>query len=167
MKGFNIILAVFLVFLSCKEQKSQSQATVEETSEEVVQVFGSSFDSDSFKSDSEIARAFSELKETDSLQTSFRAKVTDVCKMKGCWMKLSMGDGEEIRVTFKDYGFFVPKDITGREVTVHGIGYIEELSVEDQRHFAEDGGATEEEIKQITSPKVTYSFVADGVVLVD
>lgn len=109
--------------------------------------------------------ALSELQTPDSLTVSFTGKVTDVCQMKGCWIKVSLDEGEEIRVTFKDYGFFVPKDITGKEVTLHGTGFIEELSVEDQRHFAKDGGASEEEIQKITSPKVTYSFVADGVLL--
>ncbi|GGD56653.1 hypothetical protein GCM10011361_24000 [Muriicola marianensis] len=111
--------------------------------------------------------AFDKLEPKDSLKVSFTGKVTDVCQMKGCWIKVSLDGKEEMRVTFKDYGFFVPKDITGREVVLQGTGFIEEISVEDQRHYAEDGGASEEEIAKITTPKVTYSFVADGVLLND
>jgi hypothetical protein len=39
------------------------------------------------------------------------------------------------------------------------------LSVEMLRHYAEDGGATPEEIEEITEPEYSLSFVADGVVI--
>ena len=43
--------------------------------------------------------------------------------------------------------------------------YVEEMSVEDQRHYAEDGGATPEEIAAITEPKRTLAFEANGVLI--
>ena len=168
MKIFNIILVVLLVVSGCKESNSQNtQDTPEVPKEAEAQLFGASFDPEGSRSGFEVAQALGQLKATDSLSAAFRGKVTDVCKMKGCWIKVSLDGDEEMRVTFKDYGFFVPKDIVGREVTLHGKGFIEELSVEDQRHFAKDGGASEEEIQKITAPSVTYSFVADGVLLND
>ena len=44
------------------------------------------------------------------------AKVRRACEKKGCWMELAgaEGIGPGMRVTFKDYGFFVPKDSRGR-----------------------------------------------------
>ncbi|MBK6732010.1 MAG: DUF4920 domain-containing protein [Bacteroidetes bacterium] len=42
-----------------------------------------------------------------------KGTVTSVCQNKGCWMKLDLGNGESMRVTFKDYGFFVPKEKQG------------------------------------------------------
>ena len=41
------------------------------------------------------------------------------------------------------------------------------MSVDEQRHYAEDKGATKEEIEVITEPKRTFSFLADGVLLVE
>ena len=41
--------------------------------------------------------------------------VNRVCQMKGCWMELAADDDTSgVRVTFKDYGFFVPTDSQGR-----------------------------------------------------
>jgi hypothetical protein len=89
--------------------------------------------------------------------------IKDVCQVKGCWLTLASTDGDAVRVTFKDYGFFVPKDVSGKEVVVKGIGKIETTSVEDQRHYAEDEGQSEEEIAKIIEPLAEYTFVAEGV----
>ena len=43
-------------------------------------------------------------------------KVVDVCKKKGCWMTLETANGEPMRVTFKDYAFFMPMDIVGKKL---------------------------------------------------
>jgi len=59
----------------------------------------------------------------------------------------------------------VPKDIAGKEVIVNGLAYVKETSVEEQRHYAEDAGKSEEEIATITSPKKSYAFEADGVLI--
>ena len=101
----------------------------------------------------------------DTVNSKMTAVVEEVCQSKGCWMKLKLDDGEQVMVKFKDYGFFMPKDIAGREVIVNGIAFVDEMSVEDQRHYAEDGGESEEAIAAITEPKKTFSFEADGVLL--
>ena len=98
-----------------------------------------------------------------------RAKVSDVCQTKGCWMNLvnaTESNQEEMFVQFKDYGFFMPKDLAGKEVIVEGKAYSESTSVEELRHYAEDAGKTEEEIAAITEPQLEKKFLATGVVLV-
>jgi hypothetical protein len=102
----------------------------------------------------------------DSINSKMVAKVNEVCQAKGCWMTLNLGDGDEVMVKFKDYGFFVPKDIAGKEVIINGKAFVNEVSVDEQRHYAEDAGKSKEEIALITEPKKTYSFEADGVLLV-
>ena len=82
-------------------------------------------------------------------------------------MTADLGDGNEVRVTFKDYGFFMPKNISGEEVIVNGQAFVKEMPVEELRHYAEDAGKTKEEIEAITEPKRTYALVADGVLLVE
>lgn len=113
----------------------------------------------------EMTRKYQTMGVSDTLMTKFTATVTSVCKAKGCWMKLEMKDGNEAMVKFKDYGFFVPRDIEGRKVIVNGKAFVAEMSVADQRHYAKDGGKSDSEIASITKPKKTYGFEADGVLL--
>lgn len=100
---------------------------------------------------------------------TMNAKVTgtveSVCQAKGCWMKVKMDNGETMRVTFRDYGFFVPKDIAGKTVVVEGKAEKKTTPVAELRHYAEDAGKSEEEIAKITDPKHELAFVADGVIV--
>ncbi|MEQ9467295.1 MAG: DUF4920 domain-containing protein [Ekhidna sp.] len=89
-----------------------------------------------------------------------RGVIEEVCQMKGCWMTLRNEEGANIRVTFKDYGFFVPKDISGREVIIEGVAIKEVLDEDVARHYAEDGGKEYDE-----SMRNSISFVAEGVLV--
>lgn len=96
---------------------------------------------------------------------AFTATPKKVCEAKGCWMVLQDGD-TEIRTTFKDYGFFVPKEILGKKVKVQGQLEKKELSAAAQRHYLKDEGAPQSEIDKIKKAKVEYQFVADGVEII-
>jgi Domain of unknown function (DUF4920) len=106
-----------------------------------------------------------ELNSTDTLNITVRATVADVCKMKGCWMVLDddASTGADVMVRFKDYGFFVPKDIDGKEVIVEGKAYSTVVGVDELRHYAEDAGKSKEEIAMITEEETQYAFLATGV----
>ena len=91
--------------------------------------------------------------------------IKEVCQVKGCWMSMEKGDGTNMRVTFKDYGFFVPKDLSGKTVIIKGKASVSTTSVEELRHYAEDGGASAEEIAKITAPKRELAFEAEGVIV--
>ncbi len=104
---------------------------------------------------------------TDSLNTKVIGTVDNVCQVKGCWMNLKTASGDKIFVQFKDYGFFMPKDIAGRQVVMDGYAYREVTSVEELRHYAEDEGKSKEEIEAITEPQEELKFLASGVVLKD
>ncbi|MGB3181858.1 MAG: DUF4920 domain-containing protein [Cyclobacteriaceae bacterium] len=104
-----------------------------------------------------------ELGKTDSREMTVRGTIKDVCQAKGCWMTVELGDGETMRVTFKDYGFFVPKDAAGKTVVFEGVAEKELVDVETQRHYAADAGQSEKEIESITEPKPEITFVAEGV----
>ncbi len=103
----------------------------------------------------------------EEMPAKVKGTVSSACQMSGCWMKLPYGEDGEMRVAFKDYGFFVPKDLAGTTVVVQGIAKRTEVPVETLRHFAEDEGASEEEIAAITEPSVEIEFVADGVLPVE
>ena len=89
--------------------------------------------------------------------------IQECCQKKGCWMKVDMGDGEAMRVTFKDYGFFVPLDAAGSTMTMKGVAMYDTLSVDYLKHLAEDANASQEEIDAITEPELALVFEATGV----
>lgn len=101
----------------------------------------------------------------DRFSGKARGKVVEVCQEKGCWMKLEKSDGKTLMVRFKDYGFFMPKNIVGKEVLMEGDASYREMSVDMQRHYAKDAGKSEEEIQRIREPKRDLQFVAKGVVV--
>ena len=105
----------------------------------------------------------------DSLPAKVSGKVSEVCQKKGCWMTLvSDQPGQpEMRVTFKDYAFFMPKDLAGKHVVVDGYAYVENTPVDVLRHYAEDAGKSKEEIAAITEPKREVAFEAAGVLILD
>ena len=72
---------------------------------------------------------------------------------------------EELRVTFKDYGFFVPKNSSGNDAVIEGALYKKLVNVEMLKHYAEDAGKSEEEINAITEPKEQFVFEASGVII--
>jgi hypothetical protein len=116
----------------------------------------------------EVTSLVLEMGNAPSYDAKVKGKVVDVCVKKGCWMSLELGNGEMMRVTFKDYGFFVPTDkdkMMGQEVIIQGTAKFETVSVADQKHFAEDGGESKEAIDAIKEDKNTLSFEAIGVLV--
>jgi len=90
------------------------------------------------------------------------ATVQEVCQKKGCWMILNDGTSS-VRVTFKDYAFFVPKNLAGSVVHVYGVLTQTVLSEADARHYAEDGGDSKDEIAKIKGEQRELGFEASAV----
>ena len=103
----------------------------------------------------------------DSIHVKLTADVEEVCQKKGCWMTLDISDDYSLLVRFKDYGFFVPKDASGKKATIEGVARIDTISVAEQRHYLEDADASEEEIAAITEPQISYTFEATGVIITE
>ena len=101
----------------------------------------------------------------DSAQVKLVGKATAVCQAKGCWMTLPTADGQQMRVSFRDYSFFVPKDLSGHTVVVSGWAHRQTVSVADQQHYLRDAGKPEPEIAAITQPRQELNFLADGVLV--
>ncbi len=83
-------------------------------------------------------------------------RVGKVCQKKGCFFLATEGD-LAVRVSFRDYGFFVPTDTGGKTVTLSGRLVQREVSAEQAAHFNSDldSGAV--------AAGVVYEIVADGV----
>ncbi len=80
-------------------------------------------------------------------------------------MNIEKRDVTIMMIRIKDYNFFMPFNCSGKTAILHGNAYMDTVSVEDLRHYAEDAGKTEEEIAKITESKLELAFEADGVVL--
>lgn len=94
-----------------------------------------------------------------------RGTIADVCMKKGCWLVVTDNVGT-MRVTFKDYGFFVPKDSHERTVYLQGVVKREVIEEDIAKHYAEESknGPKPEEI---TGSQTVITMVADGVMIVE
>jgi len=105
------------------------------------------------------------IKGKDALPAKVTGEIESVCQAKGCWAKVKLPDGQRMRVTFKDYAFFVPKDAAGKKIIMDGTAFVKIVPVEEQRHYAKDAGATEEEQAKINQPEQALTFEAKGVLI--
>ena len=140
-----IAVPVFLLLLSCSPQTSYSSFGDEITSEDATDIS-------------------TMLTEVSGVKSVFKVSgvVEEVCQAKGCWMTLKNEEGKSIRVTFKDYGFFVPKDIAGRNVILEGEASMELLDEDVAKHYADDAGEEYDE-----SMRNEITVVASGVLVQD
>lgn len=89
-----------------------------------------------------------------------RGTLTDVCQRKGCWTVIRDGDAQ-VRVRFKEYGFFLPKDSIGREALVEGVATIRTLSEQDARHYEQESRHGDPD--SVRGPRREVGFLASGV----
>lgn len=164
-KSAILILLTVFVFYSCKNEGANKAGKEIEKQEVTYLSFGESIKADNTISSTEMAEKYKNLKEGDTLNIKFSAPIKEVCKSKGCWMKLDLGNEKESFVNFKDYGFFMPMNADGREVIVNGKAFVKVTTVDELQHFAKDAGNSEKEISKITEPKYTLAFEADGVLM--
>lgn len=89
--------------------------------------------------------------------------VTNACERKGCWMQLQPAEGDQaVRVTFKDYGFFIPLDAKGMKARAEGVTTVKKLSKAEADHLVEEGAKL---VRNEDGSAVEVSFVANGVEL--
>jgi hypothetical protein len=103
----------------------------------------------------------------DSVRVKLAGKASAVCQARGCWMTLPTADGQQMRVRFRDYAFFVPKDLSGHTVVVSGWAHRSTVPKEELQHYAKDAGKSRQEIAAITQNEQQLTFLADGVLVQD
>ena len=86
------------------------------------------------------------------------ARVAQVCQKKGCFFIAREGNSV-VRISFKDYGFFVPTDIGGKRVTLVGEVVAREVTPDEAAHYAEDLGTAGSPVE----PGMVYEIVATSV----
>jgi len=149
----SITLAVFVLFTQVAvAEVTRLSEPVEVTDD--AEVFGAPLDADARSASLEALLDNPD----DYLDTSVRveARISEVCQKEGCFMIATAGD-KAVRISFRDYSFFVPTDTGGKTVTLTGTLVERVLSEKQAAHFREDAGSD-----TIQSGKV-YEIVADSV----
>jgi hypothetical protein len=167
MKTKFIIPLLMLVFGlgSCQKTGVVSQKTTYELVGEAKVVPGNYGD---VVKESDVVTPATMLQKVETAGT-FAGKVSgyikEVCTNKGCWFAMELPNGSSMRVTFKDYGFFIPTNSQGFPITIEGVATLSETDVETLRHYAEDQGKSKEEIAAINAPKKEITFEATGALI--
>lgn len=165
MKNLAFAIISLTLLIGCKN--TEEKAVIQDEPQAMAmsyQSFGDKITDENMLSENEVLEKYKSLVPGDTINIKFKSTVNEVCQSKGCWMRLNLKD-DEAMVKFKDYGFFMPMDISGKEVIVEGKAFVEAMTVEEQQHYAKDAGKTSEEIEAIKEPKKTYLFEANGVLL--
>ena len=106
-----------------------------------------------------LSAAIAQLKSSSTANVIVESKVDKVCVAKGCWLALTDAQND-IRVTFKDYAFFVPASLIGKRVIVEGVLEKATMSLDETKHYVKDAGG---DPSSVTEPRVEYRIVASGV----
>jgi len=166
MKKLVLMLLAIGMMIGCQDKvQTENTETQKEETMEAANTFGETINSKDAISFEDLVQ---KMEGSDSMLVKVKGTVESVCQAKGCWMNIVSSEIEdEMFVKFKDYGFFMPKDIAGQEVIMEGYAYREVTPVEELRHYAEDAGKSAEEIAAITEPEEEFKFMASGVILLD
>jgi hypothetical protein len=163
-KTFLYSMFITLIGFSC--QPKTAEVTESTTDAEKVETAAGKFGADINDAGVvTLAELVTELDSKDEFQGKVVGQIKEVCSKKGCWMTIDLPNGQSMRVTFKDYGFFVPLNSSGYPVVIEGIATKKVTDVETLRHYAEDAGKSKEEIEKITESKHEYAFEAVGVII--
>ncbi|TND07985.1 MAG: hypothetical protein FD123_2793 [Bacteroidetes bacterium] len=165
MKKSLFLCFAVAVFASCGDAKKENADPTKPEAPKVdttLSYFGDTISTDGAVP---VAEVMGKMRGLDSLAMKVTGTINGVCQKKGCWMEMDLGNEQSMRVTFKDYAFFVPKDASGKTVYIDGFAYLDTTSVAELRHYAEDAGESKAEIEKITEPEIELSFEARGVII--
>lgn len=160
-----ISIVITVLLFACNSGNVKENQTTEAT--EVSQENKAGYIGEKISVDNVISgeKLIAMLGKQDSVWVSMQSKIVTNCQNSGCWMDLDVGNDEVIKVTFKDYAFFVPLDSKGKTATVEGFAKKELIPVDILKHYAEDDGKSQEEVDAITEPQMAYTFEAIGVII--
>lgn len=163
MKKHCLLLALLGLGLTFSCQKAEKEIeSIAEISTEIPGNYGDVITVDQVTNSAEM---ISQVESNGTFEGKISGEIKEVCTKKGCWMTMDLPNGESMRVTFKDYGFFVPTNSQGFPVVLEGVATLTETDVATLQHFAEDQGKSAEEVAAITEAKREITFEATGVVI--
>lgn len=150
-----------LGFLAMAPQTFAGEDEVKRLSEPVevtssYEVFGTTFPDDGVHLS--LGDLVKEDEKYQDREVLLETRIAKVCQKKGCFF-IAQDGAATARVSFKDYGFFIPTDSGGKDVVLLGTFSRKSVSKEEAEHFAEDLGET-----ATPSPeRFQYSIVASAV----
>ncbi len=159
-----ILLCCLCSIFACTESTTTENKSADTTEQKETKptTFGEPTDAEGAISFEDLVK---QMETQDTVTAKVIGEVESVCQVKGCWMNIASETNDaEMFVKFKDYGFFMPLDLTGK-VVMDGYAYREITSVDDLRHYAEDEGLPADSIALITEPKEELKFLASGVMV--
>lgn len=162
MKKYFIVIIASSMFFSCGQKSNEIKDEAGTADSLSMNLFGEKISEENAQNASELPALISG---KDSVEVKLKGTISEVCQKKGCWMNLDLSNGQTMKVTFKDYAFFVPKDASGKSAIIDGWAYNDTTSVEELRHYAEDAGKPKEEIEKINQPEASITFEAKGVII--
>lgn len=163
-----LLLIPLLALAACADtpettDPQSAEAEIASSSAETVLVGEALPAGDALTADALVAQA----DDLDGQAVLVEGQIEKVCQQAGCWLTFVTDAGQAVRVNVPrdeedNYVFTFPKDAGGRTARVAGTFTVEEESVEILRHYAEDEGASEEEVAAITEPRLTLALEASG-----
>ncbi|MCF8368552.1 MAG: DUF4920 domain-containing protein [Bacteroidales bacterium] len=157
-----LFFGILGILFSCNSGVKTPEQTIENEGTSETGIYGDEISSENPINGKDL---LSLMETNDSVWVTMKSRIISNCQHSGCWMDLDLGNNEVIKVTFKDYAFFIPLDSEGKTAIVEGFAKREEIPVDILRHYAEDDGKSQEEIDAITQPEMAYTFEAIGVII--
>ena len=169
MKKVLYLLFGAAAFVACQNGDQATSENNEEVSMETPETpmahYGEEFEIDAAMSVADLEK---EMEGKDSMNTVVKAPIYETCTKMGCWMRVDMGEEEQMMVYMNDHSFFVPKSgVDGKMAYMTGKAFRDTVTVDMLKHYAEDAGKPQEEIDAITEPEYALAFNAMGVVIED
>lgn len=157
MKILNLVILTAILSATLNAQPPKGEAKRGDTYGSAVDVAGAE----------DISTVASRVNSPDTLNVKVKGTVKEVCKQKGCWATIRVNDSTEAFVKMRNYGFFVPTALEGKTVVLEGKAFVKTTSVAELKHYAEDGGKSQEEIDAITQPESQLRLLASGIVVTE
>lgn len=158
MNLVRLVLVAFLVLSACN---SRVKAPPRPAQADGKQLFGQPL-----AAASPITVAALLAKPDPAAPVTVEGSVRKACTRRGCWLELAESAQEGTpgcRVTFKDYGFFVPTNSAGSRARVQGVVQVDTLPAASVRHYEEEGAVFASKLPDGSAREVR--LVASGVEL--
>jgi hypothetical protein len=153
------------VQVHAQEQKANSNQEVIQLSDPIEQtdeyeMYGSQFE----QSNDQVAlnTLVGESEQYADQTITTEGTIKKVCQKKGCFFIMETADNQQVRISFKDYGFFIPTNTAGSKVKLNGVFTVKEISEKDAKHYAKDMGDDPESIE---GAQKEYGLVATSVII--
>lgn len=168
MKKIFLTVMLSLGTLTFAQTENNKKPSPPEGKAIVGEIYGTEVSDSSIKNAITATELEKKLQENNKIvNVSIKGKVEEVCDKKGCWLTVKTDSKDRFFVKMKDYGFFVPLALRGKNVILQGDAELKMTSVEELQHYAEDAKKSKEEIAMITKPSQEVRFLASGIKVVD